>query len=513
MDCLDPAGRRPSVTDSTAARGPDTTGPAWPRRVGVACLAAMAAAALVLTGGSLRWPLIGDTAVMHYVAWRIHDGAAPYRDLFDMNFPGTYLVHLAGIWLFGHADAVVRGLDLAVLGLTLAGLAITLGRLGWMAPAAAGLIFWLYHLTGGPASALQRDYLQCLPLAWMTASAALYSRGGRIRWLALGGASIGAAASVKPLSIVLLPVFAGLAWSGSRVGRWTRLGAIMAGVMASMGAALTWVWTAGGMDAFADIVWRYLPLYADFDRAPILTILFRPAVVALTPWAAMGALLLWGARRVDHVTIFLAAGVGFAVGSLLVQGKSFGYHGYPFVLFAGTLGAAGLPLALGRKHWAVAFVGLLLVTSIGLGWRGIRYADRGAAAEDRARVTTLAALVQPTLAQGRSVQMLDDVIGGLHTLYRLRAPHATRFLYDFHFFHHVSTPYIQNLRRQLLDELRASRPGVVVLFRHGQPVGGFDRLEGFPELADWLADGYQLTRREDVFRVYVARDLHTRLVE
>src|SRR5438874_10781689 len=43
---------------------------------------------------SLPWPLIHDAPIMHYVAWRIGQGAVPYRDLFDMNFPGVYLLHL-----------------------------------------------------------------------------------------------------------------------------------------------------------------------------------------------------------------------------------------------------------------------------------------------------------------------------------------------------------------------------------------------------------------------------------
>jgi len=38
---------------------------------------------------SLDWPLINDGPLMHYVAWLMHQGAVPYRDIFDMNFPGT----------------------------------------------------------------------------------------------------------------------------------------------------------------------------------------------------------------------------------------------------------------------------------------------------------------------------------------------------------------------------------------------------------------------------------------
>ena len=38
---------------------------------------------------SRHWPLVHDAPIMHYLAWRISEGAVPYRDLFDMNFPGV----------------------------------------------------------------------------------------------------------------------------------------------------------------------------------------------------------------------------------------------------------------------------------------------------------------------------------------------------------------------------------------------------------------------------------------
>jgi hypothetical protein len=270
---------------------------------------------------------------------------------------------------------------------------------------------------------------------------------------------------------------------------------------------MVWVTAIGGLTAFGDIVTGYLPLYANYDRASVREILIRPAVVVLTPWAAAGGMLLWRTRRLDGSTILLASGVVFALVSLLLQGKSFGYHAYPFVLFAGALGAAGLPVALRDRRWAALVVGLLLVTNVGLARRGIRYFDVRGIAADRARVAAVAALIQPVLARGRSVQMLDDIAGGVHALYTLRAPQATRFLYDFHFYHHVEHPYIRGLRQQLLDQLRDSRPGAIVLFEHGQAPGDFGRLERFPELAARLAESYRLAQEGDQFRLYLARDL------
>ena len=483
-----------------------TPGP-WARRAAVWCIVAMTAAVVTLTALSLDWPLIGDTAVMHFIAARILAGAVPYRDLFDMNFPGVYVVHLAGISLLGYDDWVVRALDLAVLALILAGVGVTLARFGWVASATAALIFWGYHITAGAPSAMQRDFLLCLPLAGMTASVAVYAQSGRLRWLVLAGAAVGWAASVKPFAILLLAVLAGQAWAGPRDTRRWRLCAAAGGAAVSGAAALAWVTAVGGLPAFVDILRGYLPLYANYDRASVEEILIRPAVVVLTPWAAVGAAVLWQTRRFDGPGIMLAAGVVFAIVILLLQGKGFGYHGYPLVLFAAALGAAGLPGALQDRRWAAVFVSLLLLVNAGLARRGARYFGVEGIAADRARVAAVADLVRPVLARGRSVQMLDDIAGGVHALYTLHAPQATRFLYDFHFYHHVEHPYIRGLRQQLLDQLRVARPGAVVLFEHGQAPGDFGRLERFPELETRLAEGYRLTQEGDQFRLYLARDL------
>ena len=89
-------------------------GVAGARTVEILLLAAFGLLVLWLTWKSLRWPLIHDGPIMHYVAWRILDGAVPYRDVFDMNFPGVYLVHLGVVRWLGTGDAAWRAVDLTV---------------------------------------------------------------------------------------------------------------------------------------------------------------------------------------------------------------------------------------------------------------------------------------------------------------------------------------------------------------------------------------------------------------
>jgi hypothetical protein len=103
------------------------------------------------------------------------------------------------------------------------------------------------------------------------------------------------------------------------------------------------------------------------------------------------------------------------------------------------------------------------------------------------------------------VQVLDTTEGGIHALLRLRVRQPSRFLYDFHFYHDVSDPYVRALRAELMEALRRRPPVAVVEFVPGWPEGGYERVASFPELARWLQDGYRVLEEGDGYRLYVER--------
>ena len=149
---------------------------------------------------SLRWPLIHDAPIMHYIAWRIGDGAVPYRDLFDMNFPGVYLLHLAVLRTLGAGDIAWRVFDqawLTLTSLTIAALAAPWGRL---AAVGGALFFAAYHLGGGAWQVGQRDFLLCPFL--LLAALGVVRWGERRDWitLVLGGLVLGTGATINPLT-------------------------------------------------------------------------------------------------------------------------------------------------------------------------------------------------------------------------------------------------------------------------------------------------------------------------
>ncbi len=486
----------------------------WLSWATAACMPATAALALVLTVRSLHWPLVNDGPLYHYIAARILEGAAPYRDLFDFQFPGLYLVRMLGLTLFGPGDAGFRALDLVLLGGTLAGLALALAPVGrWAGPLAA-VLFWLYHLAGGAGRAGEHDMIICLPLAWMTAAALAYARSGRPWMLGLAGVSLGAAFLIKPLVLLLAPVLAALAWRPGVGARVPAVTALMLGLMLPAIPILGWLAAADGLIAFVDVVTGYLPLYVRFRREDFVGMVLWTAkdigvsvIAALGLWAVGGLIALWRARRADAHAAVLALGLGYGVLHFVLQGKGWEYHLYPLALFALALGAAGLAGAVeaGRRLAAVAMMAVLLFTATSLWAKGVRNLDEPWVAWHRARAQEVADALGPAVAKGGTIQVLDVTQGGVHALYLLRARQPTRFLQDFHFYHDIEHPYMRRLRAEFLKALRREPPAAVVFFERGWPGTDYRRLAGFPALAAWLDAGYQLAREGPGYRIYAAR--------
>jgi len=168
---------------------------------------------------------------------------------------------------------------------------------------------------------------------------------------------------------------------------------------------------------------------------------------------------------------------------------------------------AGLGAALASRLRVATgvLVVALAVTAGGLASKGARSLAPEWIAAKQARVRAVVEALAPLVAAGGAVQVLDTTDGGVHALYLLGARQPTRFLYDFHFYHDVGHPYVERLRGELLQGLRARPPAAVVLFEHGWPSGGYERLAAFPALATWLDDGFRLAREGDGYRIYAAR--------
>ena len=489
-------------------------------------LAASAGLAGYLAWRSLGWPLIHDAPLMHYVAWLIGQGAVPYRDVFDMNLPGVYALHLAVLRTLGAGDAAWRALDLAWLAATALVLAAYCrGAAGPMAGAGAAALFSLYHLAGGAWRAGQRDFLLCvLLLAGAYGVARSWESAGALSPLVWGGAALGVAITLKPQAGLLVLGWAAVAVvARRRVGRSALGGAaaLIAAATAAPALAVAWLASRGGLGSFLDVLGGYvLPLYGRVGRTAWWQAIgwHRYGWLLLGGLAALGALGLWRARSgAGAVRAWIgASGAAYGAAHFLVQGKGWEYHLYPLGLFLCLLAglalapAAPRPAATGRAVGPLAARAaaavLLVATVVVLGAKGVDAVDAPWIADKHRTVAALTADLSAVTPPGATVQVMDTTAGGVHALLRLGRREPTRFIYDFHFFHDEGDPRIQALRREFATALAAAPPAAVVVMRDTWPATGYDRLARFPEVADLLARRYALAREAEAYRIYARRE-------
>lgn len=476
------------------------------RLEGLARAAVMAALAVIvayLGWASRGWPLIHDAPLMHYIAWRIAQGALPYRDLFDMNAPGVYLVHRAVVTLLGPGDVGWRAFDLGWLAATALGMVAFVWPFGRVPAAIAALLFGLYHLAGGVWLAGQRDFLLC-PLLVGSSALVCNARGGLRSWL--GGLLAGMAVTIKPpaaLFVVILVLAAG--GSARRAGKAPSrsVALVAAGSALPPLACAAWLVWIGAWPSFVSVFREYVvPLYTRLGRVPIWTAIgWWP--LGYRVWGLFGLLILaaFATLRWDVRRWLLLGGVLYGAVHFLGQGKGWEYHVYPLAVFA--CAAAGVAVANPRPliRWG-ALATLAMLTGV-LATKGIQELLPNWIAGKAERVGRITADLDGRLGPTDTVQILDTGEGGIHALYRLGVRQPTRFLYDFPFLHDVDRPVVQRLRNQLMRDLIAHPPKFVVVLRQGWPAGGYERLERFPDLWSWLHSQYRLDRDGGDYRVYL----------
>ncbi len=482
---------------------------------------------------SLGWPLIHDAPLFHYIGWLLTQGAVPYRDIFDVNMPGVYLLHWALVATVGASDVVWRLFDLAWLAGTCA---LVVGYLrpvaGRPAAAAGALLFALHHLAGGAWRAGQRDFLLCLVLlagAWGVAWA--WESRGALQPLWWSGLALGAGMMIKPL--------AGLFWLGCavagalgarRAGRSPLVGAgaVLASGLVVPAAVLGWLGWRGGLGPFLSVLTGYvLPLYGQVGRVSV----WQAIGWHRHGWAILGLLGALGAaglaarlRPGFEIRRALAAmGVLYGVVHLAVQGKGWEYHQYPLMFFLCVLAATALgPEAFAAWRWPrvlpapgrVAALGLLAALVVVLDAKGLDAMDPRWIGEKERRVSAVVRDLGPILrdpragvAAGRpvTVQVMDLTEGGIHALLRLGVRQPTRFIYDFHFSHDATDPRIRALRAEFVAGLEAVPPAAIVVFPYVWITTGYERLAALPEIRALLERAYTLAVEGDGYRIYAKR--------
>lgn len=474
-------------------------------------LAILAGVTLYLFVRSAGWPLIHDAPLMHYIAARILAGDVPYRDIVDMNLPGTYLLHMLVLSMLGGSDAAWRAVDGGFV--LLGGAAIA--RYCW--PSNQRIALWaamgfvLYHLSEGAVSMGQRDFVivPLLVLALDSFARSLETAPSR-RGYAAVGLLIGVAATIKPYVMLLLGALMLVHLVRHRRQPRVALGAAALAAWSALPLALTAAWLAaiGALEPFLDSLFGYLlPYYGRLMRESLLALLIKAVLFVFIFTGLCVGLpmsLRWATLRQPRMWL---AGIAvlYGMAHFIIQGKGWIYHLYPLLVFSIIFVALGCAAAL-RQGPRQRRLGLIAVLVAGI-------CSSVAAYESVAADISLATakpLVEPLvrdlqelrLGPNDTVQVLDTTEGGIHALLRLGISQPTPFIYDFQFLHDRDAPLIQAMRARFIDGLRARPPRAIVVFHTAWlPPHTLARFDSFPEFTDLLSNHYTISKvrhgRED----------------
>jgi hypothetical protein len=447
-------------------------------------------------------------------------GFAPYRDIPDINMPGSHIVERWQVSLFGGSDLGARIYDFTLLGLlTLAMIVIALPY-DWLAGFFAGVLFILQHAcNGGPWNAGQRDEVMAVLI--MIGYAFLFEglRKRKPFLLLAFGWALGMASTLKPtvapLGMALLAI---AVWqirkrdeAPLRYVAWGVGGALIAGVI-----VFEFLWHYHVFGEFLYCLRTYVPLYAGMNRRPFGLLLRR-----LLPFGAWGILPFAGAAALatsrwrTWESGALLIGATFGALSYFAQGKGYSHHTYPIaacVLLWSSIELASAARS-NKRISALAVAGIVAAVFVVLPLycyrltRVIPNNGFGVSLE-----SDLSQMGDERL-NGR-IQCLDVVYGCYGALYHLGLVQSTPIVGDILFFAPQKSPTIDQFRESSFSMILSKPPAVIVVSDEwfDQP-STFDKVDNWPRFADYLKSNYRLSiekhfteRAYTGYRIYVIRD-------
>ncbi|MDQ2833355.1 MAG: hypothetical protein M3Y50_06315, partial [Acidobacteriota bacterium] len=455
----------------------------------------------------------------HYVNFLMAHGMAPYRDIIDINMPGSYFIEGWAMHIFGGGDLGWRFYDFTLLAILTASMIVISLPFDWFAGLCAGVLFTLIHAMEGPRNAGQRE--QVMITLIMVGYGLLFSAMRRQKPLLMlpFGFTLGLAASLKPtaapLGLVLLLIIS-LALRKKVVSTKPYVGYGLLGIFLASLLSLQFLFKYHVFGDFVSTARGLIPYYASVGNAPFWALVrdllhLRTAV----PLVIGIVLAFFNRQRTEWENwerLALILGILFGAFSYIAQGKLFDHHAYAFKAFVALWVVLECTKAMRTKGWrhiaglAVIGFGILVVAPKYV--RVLATVDPLSELPDALKAD-IVRLGGSTLQN--QVQCLDMVDGCFSTLYHLGLLPNTTFMSDYMLLGPVGSPPLTHYRDLFWNDIHKNPPKVIVLTKMWLSEGqSFQKLDQWPELADYLNSAYSLdvTRsfQDRGYRIYVLKN-------
>lgn len=458
----------------------------------------LTASLTVFVIGTWRWPLVGDASVIHYVAFLMDHGFAPYRQIVELNMPGAYLVEWVLIHILGGGSLSWRILDFALMAAIGIAMVLIARPYGWFAGFAAAALVALIHGQDGVAFLGERDLIIAAFLIWVCAFLFLGLRHNSALFISASGFAAGVAATMKPLAIpigfLLLIVLVLRLKAQQRPYRKLLLYAA-AGFLLPCLIVYAYLVRVHALSAFVETMFGLSRYYNGMYRKPMGFLLLH-SVAPVGPLVVVWLVIVAVQRDWNWERRTLAGAATIGVAFYILQGRGFPYYRYPLLVFLLTLMAIDFVTALRHRvlRYLAALAGVygLLVLAPQCALKAIRYDWR-----NQQFITMLSGDLQNLGGQEVSgkVQCLDTIAGCINTLYREQLVQATGFFYDCYAYAPRGTEMkwmVDRYRSAFMEALKRNPPRIFVVSNQYCQEGPdtYDKLNRWPALAALLDNQY-----------------------
>jgi hypothetical protein len=469
------------------------------------CACVFAIALFVSLFAARHIPLVHDAPLMNYVVFLMSKGMIPYREIVDMNMPGTYLLQMAQIHAFGPSSSGRIAWDFLTIAIVILASTRIAGSAHRATGVLAGCASSLIHLSGGPWDIGQRDWNLAVLLLVACVFLVEFGRSGRGIWVFGAFLAAGIATSIKPTGI-LFPVAALVLVSWKRRTSRSEVTQIVisavAGLLLPAAVVAAFLVSHRAIGSFVSVLKGLVPYYASLAHVSITNMAWHllSAPEKLLLLIALACFPLCIIERGRHALewLIVSVGVGCGAASYLLQAKGWAYHRAPLSIFLCLWVMMAIDTALNARRASVRTAALVLIMSTLL----LPPMLLALELNRNYPLDTIQSLEHDMQSMGgsrlsRHVQCLDMTLGGcINVLYRLHLVQSTGFIYDFYLFPDRPTPVTAALQTRFLSEVTASPPRVLILSQHIWPDErlGYDEVRRWPAFEAYLASHYRLAR-------------------
>ncbi|OHD73866.1 MAG: hypothetical protein A2177_14345 [Spirochaetes bacterium RBG_13_68_11] len=460
---------------------------------------------------TLDWQMAGDTSPIHYTAWRILQGDRLYEDVFDVSWPGSPLIHMLAIAVFGKTDFGFRMFDLLWICLLCASLFVFFQKPRWRGATAASLCFIACYLAAGELDMQERE-IQMLPFLILALHfIGLSVERKRSVFAFVAGFLLGFVVYIKPFPAVLLAML--LVFLLITVPRNGDARATLAVVSSLCGGFLVpsalihlWLWRMNAVQSFWQLVlFIHYRLYRGLNNTAAADVVSRFVVWTIPTWPVLVSMVR--VRRIDPRMQLALIGLAYGLFHYFYQSKGWSQHVYIAAAFFLVTGFYSIDLVVRgtSTRWRYASVAFTAITLLLLSPLYLIRLER-LKKVDLVYVQSAMSDLLPLVKTANEVQPIENMAGLINALYRLNLTIPARYLHSYPFYHSTgdeqADAYFQAMKADFIARLSEERVRIIIVDHDDVP-----RIQReYPALAELLEHECYLHTSNEFYSIFVKRE-------